>query len=132
MTNMACFLLTFLSILIGPAASLFQAKFFELMKNALHAGGIICTQCKLLIFTGDREFFFVEERKLGKAEKGFKCMERKARSDDTVARVCMCVCRVYVPTTPPPYTTYLLNNHRDNGMGQQHTMTMVIQQDHPH
>lgn len=31
---------------LGPAASLFQAKFFELMKNALHPGGIICTQCK--------------------------------------------------------------------------------------
>ncbi|KAF9582325.1 putrescine aminopropyltransferase [Lunasporangiospora selenospora] len=33
---------------VGPAASLFQAKFFELMKNALHAGGIICTQCECI------------------------------------------------------------------------------------
>ncbi|KAF9168565.1 hypothetical protein DFQ27_001905 [Actinomortierella ambigua] len=33
---------------VGPAASLFQAKFFELMKNALRDGGIICTQCECL------------------------------------------------------------------------------------
>ncbi|KAG0337796.1 putrescine aminopropyltransferase [Podila humilis] len=33
---------------VGPAASLFQAKFFELMKNALHPGGIICTQCECI------------------------------------------------------------------------------------
>jgi len=29
---------------VGPAASLFQARFFELMKNALRAGGIVSTQ----------------------------------------------------------------------------------------
>ncbi|KAK3808797.1 MAG: spermidine synthase [Benniella sp.] len=33
---------------VGPAASLFQAKFFELMKNALRPGGIICTQCECI------------------------------------------------------------------------------------
>ncbi|KAG0236557.1 putrescine aminopropyltransferase [Actinomortierella wolfii] len=33
---------------VGPAASLFQAKFFELMKNALREGGIISTQCECI------------------------------------------------------------------------------------
>ncbi|KAF9971857.1 hypothetical protein BGZ73_005112 [Actinomortierella ambigua] len=33
---------------VGPAASLFQSKFFELMRNALRDGGIICTQCECL------------------------------------------------------------------------------------
>ncbi|KAF9981519.1 putrescine aminopropyltransferase [Modicella reniformis] len=33
---------------VGPAASLFQAEFFELMKNALRPGGIISTQCECI------------------------------------------------------------------------------------
>lgn len=32
---------------LGPAESLFQVKYFELMKNALRPGGIISTQGKI-------------------------------------------------------------------------------------
>src|SRR3954451_13552360 len=39
-----------LIILLGPAESLFQVKYFELMKNALRPGGIISTQGKSFKF----------------------------------------------------------------------------------
>jgi spermidine synthase len=35
-------------IFLGPAESLFQVKYFELMKNALRPGGIISTQGKII------------------------------------------------------------------------------------
>lgn len=40
-------IMKFFFFFLGPAESLFQVKYFELMKNALRPGGIISTQGKI-------------------------------------------------------------------------------------
>jgi phosphate starvation-inducible membrane PsiE len=55
-----------IAFFLGPAASLFQKEFFELMKNALRPGGMVCTQGSVHPF-----FFFFSTLTIDSFAQGF-------------------------------------------------------------